>query len=69
LYRDEEEHNGHHVSDKWVFLVTDAESKLVPTFVVSPDRGMPAAEQLREDLASWLANSPRQIQLAMKLYF
>lgn len=55
----EEKHNGRHVGDTWVFLVTDAESKLVPSFVVSPDRGVPAAQQLMEDLASRLALRPQ----------
>src|SRR3989442_6597566 len=32
----EDKNNGHHVGDTWVFLVTDADSKLVPNFVVSP---------------------------------
>ena len=29
----EEKNNGHRVGDTWVFLVTDAETKLVPSFV------------------------------------
>jgi transposase-like protein len=55
----EEKRNGHHVGDTWIFLVTDAESKLVPTFVVSPDRGLPAAQALMTDLASRLAVRPQ----------
>lgn len=55
----EEKNNGHHVGDTWIFLVTDAESKLVPCFVVSPDRGLPAAQQLMTDLASRLAIRPQ----------
>jgi transposase-like protein len=55
----EDKHNGHHVGDTWIFLVTDAESKLVPSFVVSPDRGSPAARQLMRDLASRLALRPQ----------
>jgi IS1 family transposase len=55
----EEKHNGHHVGDTWVFLVTDAETKLVPTFVVSPDRGLPAAQRLMTDLADRLASRPQ----------
>jgi hypothetical protein len=39
--------------------VTDAESKLAPNFVASPDRGLPAARQLVEDLASRLAFRPQ----------
>jgi hypothetical protein len=42
-----------------VFLVTDAESKLVPSFVVSADRGLTAAQLLMEDLASRLAVRPQ----------
>jgi transposase-like protein len=55
----EEKNNGHHVGDTWVFLVTDAETKLVPTFVVSPDRGLAAAQRLMTDLESRLANRPQ----------
>jgi transposase-like protein/IS1 family transposase len=55
----EEKHNGHHVGDTWIFLVTDAETKLVPTFVVSPDRGLRAAQQLMTDLADRLASRPQ----------
>ena len=55
----EEKHNGHHVGDTWVFLVTDVETKLVPTFVVSPDRGLPAAQRLMTDLADRLASRPQ----------
>ncbi len=55
----EEKNNGHHVGDTWVLLVTDAESKLVPSFVVSPDRGLPAAERLMTDLESRLVNRPQ----------
>jgi transposase-like protein len=54
-----EKHNGHHVGDTWIFLVTDAGSKLVPSFVVSPDRGLPAARQLMEDFASRLGLRPQ----------
>ena len=54
----EEKNNGHHVGDTWVFLVTDAGNKLVPSFVVSGDRGLPAAKQLMTDLASRLAVRP-----------
>ena len=55
----EEKHNGHHVGDTWVFLATDAETKLVPAFVVSADRGLPAAERLMTELASRLAIRPQ----------
>lgn len=55
----EDKNNGHHVGETWVFLVTDAESKLVPTFVVSKDRGLGSARQLMTDLASRLSNRPQ----------
>lgn len=55
----EEKNNGHHVGDTWIFLVTDAASKLVPSFIVSPDRGLPAAQRLMTDLASRLAMRPQ----------
>lgn len=54
----EEKNNGHHVGDTWIFLATDADSKLVPSFVVSPDRGVHAAQQLMNDLASRLTVRP-----------
>jgi hypothetical protein len=55
----EEKHNGHHVGDTWVLLVTDAETKLVLTFVVSPDRGLPGAERPMTELAEGLAVRPQ----------
>jgi len=55
----EDKNNAHHMGETWVFLVTDAESKLVPTFVVSKDRGLGAARQLMTDLASRLAIRPQ----------
>ena len=55
----EDKNNGHHVGDTWVFLVTDAENKLIPSFVVSPNRGLPAAERLMTDLASRLVIRPQ----------
>lgn len=55
----EQKHNDHHVGDTWPFLVTDGESKLVPCFVVSPDRGLGAAQQLITDLASRLCGRPQ----------
>jgi hypothetical protein len=64
----EEKHNGHHVGDTWIFLVTDAESKLVPSFVVSPDRGLPAAEQLITDLAERLAVRPQVTSDGLRSY-
>jgi hypothetical protein len=54
-----EKNNGHHVGDTWIFLVTDADSKLVPSFVVSPDRGLPTAERLLTDLSERLAVRPQ----------
>jgi IS1 family transposase len=48
----------HHTGDTWVFLVTDANTKLVPSFVVSANRDTHAAEQLMSDLASRLATKP-----------
>jgi hypothetical protein len=55
----EEKNNGNHVGDTWVFLVTDAETKLVPSFLVSIHRGLGPAEQLMVDLASRLSNRPQ----------
>ena len=42
-----------------VLLATGAEPKLVPSFIVSANRGLPAAEQLMCDLASRLAVRPQ----------
>ncbi len=64
----EERNNGHHVGDTWVFLVTDAETKLVPTFVVSPNRGLPAAERLMSDLESRLADRPQITSDGLRSY-
>lgn len=64
----EEKNNGHHVGDTCVFLVTDAETKLVPCFVVSQDRGLPAAEQLMTDLASRLVNRPQITSDGLRSY-
>ena len=60
----QEKNSGHHVGDTWVFLVTDAETKLVPTFVVSPDRGLPAAQRLMTDLAERLASARKSQRTA-----
>jgi transposase-like protein len=54
-----DKHRDQHMGDTWVFLVTDAETKLVPTFLVSPDRGLPAAQRLMTDLAERLAARPQ----------
>jgi len=54
-----EKMGGTHVGDTWVFLVTDAESKLVPSFIVAPNRGLGAAQRLMFDLASRLSNRPQ----------
>jgi transposase-like protein len=64
----EEKNNGHHVGDTWIFLVTDAESKLVPSFVVSPDRGLPAAERLMTDLADRLTVRPQITSDGLRSY-
>jgi IS1 family transposase len=48
-----------HVGDTWIFLVTDADSKLVPNFVVSADRDIRSARDLMTDLASRLAVRPQ----------
>ncbi len=54
----EDRNNGHHVGETWIFLATDAETKLVPTFAVGP-RNTSTAEILMTDLASRLANRPQ----------
>ncbi len=64
----DEKNNGHHVGDTWVFLVTDVESKLVPSFVVSADRGLPAAERLMTDLASRLSIRPQITSDGLRSY-
>jgi hypothetical protein len=42
--------------------------KLVPTFVVSPDRGLPAAERLMTDLASRLTTRPQITSDGLRSY-
>lgn len=50
--------SGKHVGDTWVWLITDANSKLVPCFHVG-DRDTAAAQQLMTDVASRLAARPQ----------
>jgi transposase-like protein/IS1 family transposase len=64
----EEKHNGRHVGDTWIFLITDADTKLVPNFVVSADRGLRAAQQLMTDLASRLATRPHLSTDGLRAY-
>ena len=64
----EEKASGPHVGDTWVFLVTDGETKLVPTFVVSPGRWLTAAERLMTDLGSRLAICPQVTTDGLRSY-
>ena len=62
-----EQNNGHRMSDTWIFLVTDAESKLVPSFVVG-DRDIQSAERLMVDVASRLAVRPQITTDGLRAY-
>jgi transposase-like protein/IS1 family transposase len=62
-----ERKNGHRVGDTWVFLITDAESKLVPSFVVG-DRDLRSAEALMVDVASRLSNRPQITSDGLRAY-
>jgi len=62
-----ERKNGHRVGDTWIFLITDAESKLVPSFVVG-DRDLASAERLMMDLASRLSNRPQITSDGLRAY-
>ena len=59
--------NGHRVGDTWIFLATDAETKLVPSFVVG-DRDLASAEHLMTDLASRLATRPQITTDGLRAY-
>lgn len=63
----EDRRNGHHVGDTWIFLVTDAETKLVPSFVVG-SRDLSSAERLMVDLASRLASRPQITTDGLRAY-
>jgi IS1 family transposase/transposase-like protein len=62
-----ERKNGHRVGDTWIFLITDAESKLVPSFVVG-DRDLRSAEALMLDVASRLSNQPQVTTDGLRAY-
>jgi IS1 family transposase len=62
-----ERKNGHRVGDTWVFLVTDAKSKLVPSFVVG-DRDLRSAERLMVDVASRLSIRPQITTDGLRAY-
>lgn len=51
-----------------MFLVPDADSKLVPFFIVSPYRGLGAAKQLITDLASRLSVRPHSTSDGLRSY-
>ena len=62
-----ERKNGHRVGDTWVFLITHAQSKLVPSFVVG-DRDIRSAELLMTDVASRLSNRPQITSDGLRAY-
>lgn len=63
----EEKKNGRRVGDVWVFLVTDAETKLVPCFAVG-DRDLKTAARLMADLASRLVSRPQITTDGLRAY-
>jgi hypothetical protein len=62
-----ERNNGHRLGDTWIFLITDGESKLVPSFVVG-GRDLHSAETLMVDVASRLSNRPQITSDGLRAY-
>jgi IS1 family transposase/transposase-like protein len=63
----EERNNGHHVGDIWIFLATDAETKLVPCFALG-NRDQHTAENFMSDLAGRLVNRPQITSDGLRAY-
>lgn len=59
--------NGQRVGDTWIWLITDAESKLVPSFYVG-DRDTAAALCLMSDVASRLSVRPQITSDGLRAY-
>jgi transposase-like protein/IS1 family transposase len=62
-----EKRRGPHVGDTWVFLATDAETKLVPAFRVG-NRDTTTAASLMRDLAGRLAARPQITSDGLRAY-
>lgn len=54
----EDKEGPHHVGAAWIFLCTDAQTKLVPSFAVG-NRDLGTATRLMTDLASRVVNRPQ----------
>jgi len=63
----EERSNGVRVGDIWIFLATDAQTKLVPAFAVG-DRNLATAERFMCDLAGRLSNRPQITSDGLRAY-
>jgi IS1 family transposase len=59
--------SGIFMGDAWIFLATDAETKLVPCFAVGK-RDLPTAERFMTDLASSLTNVPQITSDGLRAY-
>jgi IS1 family transposase len=59
--------SGIFMGDAWIFLATDAQTKLVPNFMVGK-RDLPTAEEFMSDLAGRLANRPQITSDGLRLY-
>jgi transposase-like protein/IS1 family transposase len=64
---DEDRDSGQFMGDAWIFLATDAETKLVPSFMVGK-RDLPTAEEFMRDLAGRLANRPQITSDGLRAY-
>ncbi|HKV05262.1 MAG TPA: hypothetical protein VJO53_09175 [Candidatus Acidoferrales bacterium] len=63
----QERNNGHHVGDIWMFLATDAGTKLLPCFALG-NRDLTTAERLMSDLAGRLTNRPQISSDGLRAY-
>ena len=63
----EDREGPHHVGAAWIFMATDAETKLVPCFAVG-NRDLATAEGFMCDLAGRLANRPQITSDGLRAY-
>ena len=63
----EDREGPHHVGAAWIFLATDAETKLVPCFEVG-NRDLATAESFMTELAGRLANRPQITSDGLRAY-
>jgi transposase-like protein/IS1 family transposase len=63
----EDREGPHHIGAAWIFLATDAETKLVPCFAVG-SRDLATAESFMMDLAGRLSNRPQITSDGLRAY-